>query len=169
MQTFSVLCCVLFFCLILGGGASSPLPPFHSSSPPEKEQRRGPFYDDLPPRPPARSGAPEKFGQSQILLENIAYYDHSPVNFARSPFFIKKKNKFRKFTNAVLVPDQQTAAQNTLRHQKPLFFPHFSSLQHHGGHAAGNPSRSLRHTKSIFSTRQSLHTLKKIKPATPEP
>ena len=92
-----------------------------------KKRHRGPFYDNL--LPPARSGAPENFGQSQILLENISFYDHSPVNFAKSPFFhiYIYINKSRKFTSAVFAPHQQTAAQNTLRHQKPLFFPHFSA------------------------------------------
>ena len=60
------------------------------------------------------------------------------------------KNKLHKFTNAVFGPHQTTAAQYTLRHQKPLFFPHFSPLQHQGGHANENPSRRLVHTSSIF-------------------
>ena len=98
---------LLFFSLIQGGGASSPLPPFHRSSFPEKKEHRGPLYDKLPP--PARPSAAENFGQSQILLENIAYYDHSPVNFAKMTFFFKKKTSLRKFTNAVFAPHQPTA------------------------------------------------------------
>ena len=60
------------------------------------------------------------------------------------------KNKLHKLTNAVFGPHQTTAAQYTLRHQKPLFFPHFSPLHHQGGHANENPSRRLVHTSSIF-------------------
>ena len=84
-------CCVLLFFFFFDPGrgclfSSAPLSEVSSLVIPRK--RTGPFYDNLPP--PARSGAPEDFGQSQILLEiqqilleNIAYYDHSPVNFAK--------------------------------------------------------------------------------------
>ena len=92
-KTFLLLCFIVLFFLFVfffdpGRGCLFSSAPLSSLVIPRKKQHRGPFYDNLPP--PARLGAPENFGQSQILLENIAYYDHSPVNFAKSSFFTKK-------------------------------------------------------------------------------
>ena len=148
---FFVFYCFVFFVfsLILDGGASSPLSPFHRSSSPEKKTTQRTILRQFTATSPF--GCTQKFWTISDFTRTYIILWPQPRKFCKMPFFWKKKkNKFRKFTSAVFAPDQQTAAQNTLRHQKPLFFPQLSPLQHQGGHAAGNPSRSLRHTKSFF-------------------
>ena len=66
------------------------------------------FYENSPHH--AATGATGNFHNFAVMWENLVYFRHVSVNFAKSALFQKKKNKtnLRKFTACPFSPDNQT-------------------------------------------------------------
>ena len=126
----NIFCCVLLFCFFLfvflfvfsfdpGRGCLFSSAPLSSLVIPRKETTQRTILRQFTATGP--------FGCTRKFWTISDFTGKHSILWPQPRKFCKKSYKLRKFTSAVFAPHQKTAAQNTLRHQKPLFFPHFSA------------------------------------------
>ena len=127
-----------------------PPPQKKKTTNPNCPPKETPVYANLPPAD--RAGATENFGKAHFLSANIAYYYHSPVNFA-------------KISVSSLIPKPLTQIYHRRFRPSEIYFrtehttypqtPIFSALFWHHNPEAGirvrKPCMNLNKTKSRFS------------------